>query len=168
MGIYAGFLTHLRTKTWVFHTPWMSWGVWKTPTFENCLEKIGCVNPHVEKSFFYVLLYFAKMISFNMTLDQIFWFNSSSAMVLKFINWRKNLNWGLMQNVSSVAISVWQLLFLHSIPDKQKTWKFIWIKSDFWLHWTVSANFISKYTLNIARGTTDPGYCLFNLSYLLS
>ena len=31
----------------------------------------------------------------------------------------------------------------------QKLWKFIWVKSDFWLHWTVSANFISKYTLKI-------------------
>ena len=29
----------------------------------------------------------------------------------------------------------------------QKLWKFIWVKSDFWLHWIVSANFTSKYTL---------------------
>lgn len=50
-----------------------------------------------------------------MTLGQIFWFNSSSAMVLKYI-----FNWGLMQTVSSVAIPLWQLLLLHSLPDKKR------------------------------------------------
>ena len=29
----------------------------------------------------------------------------------------------------------------------QKWWKFIWVKSDFRLHWIVSADFTSKYTL---------------------
>ena len=47
MGVYAGIMTHLRTKLWVFHTQWMSWGVWKTPTFDDYLDKFGCINHHV-------------------------------------------------------------------------------------------------------------------------
>ena len=31
-----------------------------------------------------------------------------------------------------------------------------------------TTSFASVATINIARGTTDPGYCLFNLSYLFS
>ena len=84
--------------TWVEVTvvtqcPWMSWGLWKIPNFEDCLEKFGCINLHVKKSFFYVLFNFDKIIFLNVTLGQIFWFNSSSAMLLEYINWRKNLNW---------------------------------------------------------------------------
>ena len=48
-----------------------------------------------------------------MTLGQIFWFNSSSAMVLKYI-----FNWGLMQNVFSSYFSV-ATTFLHSLPDEK-------------------------------------------------
>ena len=93
MEVYTGFLTHPRTKPWIFHTPWMSWGLWKILNFEDCLEKFGCINLHVKKSFFYVLFNFDKIIFLNVTLGQIFWFNSSSAMLLEYINWRKKLNW---------------------------------------------------------------------------
>ena len=40
----------------------MSWGVWKTLTFEDCLEKFGCKNSHVKNLFVYILLNFHKMI----------------------------------------------------------------------------------------------------------
>ena len=117
--VCAGFLTHPRTKPWVFHTQGMSWGVWKIHTFDNCLEKFGCKNHTVKKSFFYVLLNLPKIIFSKVTLGQICWSNSSPVMLLEYIDWRKNLKWCFMQNVSSVAISVWQLLFLHSLPDKK-------------------------------------------------
>ena len=116
--VCAGFLTHPRTKPWFFHTPWMSWGVWKNRNFEDCLEKFGCISLHVKKSFFYVLLNIHKIFFSKVTLGQIFWSNSSPAMLLEYINWRIFLKWSLMQNVSPKAILVWQLLFLHSIPDK--------------------------------------------------
>ena len=93
--------------------------MWKTLTFEDCLDKFGCKNSHVKKSFFYVLLNFHKLIVSKLTLGQIFWLNSSSAMVLEYIKWRKKLKWCVMQNVCSVAILVGQLLFLHSLPDKK-------------------------------------------------
>ena len=60
--VYKGVLAHPRTKPWIFHTPWMSWGLWKILNFEDCLEKFGCINLHVKKSFFYVLFNFDKMI----------------------------------------------------------------------------------------------------------
>ena len=56
--VKAGFLIHPRTKPWFFHTQGMSWGVWKNHSFDNCLEKFGCTNHTVKKSFFYVLLNF--------------------------------------------------------------------------------------------------------------
>ena len=111
MGVYAGFLTHLRTKTWVFHTQWMSWGVCKTRTFENCLDKFGCIIPHVKISFFLRFALFCQ--------NNLFKYDSGPNLLVKFILCHgievykprgKNLNWGLMQNVSSVAISVCQLL----------------------------------------------------------
>ena len=40
----------------------MSWGLWKTLAFEDCLEKFGCTNRHVKKSFF---LRFAQFSSNN-------------------------------------------------------------------------------------------------------
>ena len=68
MEVYTGFLTHPRTKPWIFHTPWMSLGLWKILNFEDCLEKFGCINLHVKKSFFYVLFHFDKIIFLNVTL----------------------------------------------------------------------------------------------------
>ena len=119
--VCAGFLTHPRTKPWVFHTQGMSWGVWKIHTFDNCLEKFGCKNHTVKKSFFYVLLNLPKIIFSKVTLGQIFWSNSSPVMLLEYIDWRKNLKWCFMQNVSSVAISVWQLCFKIFFQEFLKT-----------------------------------------------
>ena len=91
----------------------MSCGVWKNPTFDYCLGKFGYKNPHGKKSFFYVLLNFYQIIFLEVTLGLMFWLNS-----LEYINRRKNLKLCFMQNVSPVAILVWQLLFLHSLLDK--------------------------------------------------
>ena len=44
------------------------------------------------------------------------------------------------------AICVWNFFF--TFHTGQKTWKFIWVKGDFLLHWIVSAIFTSKYTKN--------------------
>ena len=51
-----------------------------------------------------------------------------------------------MQNVSLIATLVWQLLFLHSLPDNKFESSFEW-KVDFWLHWIVSAYLTPIYTL---------------------
>ena len=85
---------HTRGPNREFSIPRGCLGVYgKILNFEDCLEKFGCINLHVKKSFFYVLFNFDKIIFLNVTLGQIFWFNSSSAMLLEYINWRKNLNW---------------------------------------------------------------------------
>ena len=73
-----------------------------------------CLYRRIDVKKKYILLYSAKIILLNMTLGQIFWFNSSSAMVLKYI-----FNWGLMQNVFSSYFSV-ATTFLHSLPDEKR------------------------------------------------
>ena len=68
------------------------------------------------------MLNFHKIIFSKVTAGQIFWFNSSSAMLLECINWTKNLKWCLIQNVSPVAILVssFPIYCLHKIKRRRK------------------------------------------------
>jgi len=83
------------------------------------IRKIWLYKPPCKKIFFLRFAQFFQNIVLKVTLGQIFWLNSSSAMVLKYIKGKKNLKQCFMLNVSSVAILVGQLLFLHSLPDKK-------------------------------------------------
>ena len=67
-------------------------GCVKNSYFLGLLRKIRLYKPPCKKIFFLRFLNFDEIIFLKMTLGQIFWLNSSSVMVLEYINKRKNWN----------------------------------------------------------------------------